>query len=356
MAPTPRSLPRAAARRARFPWRAVIYGVVILYLFVDLYWVAGPLRGQLERWRSPQDSVEAGPVAALLYGEPLTLTTLDQAVVRYLWKRGRSVEGLSPRMRRELRLAVLRELVIDRALEVRAKYQDQEIDEAVLEEEWQAFLARFPSPGQRRAELESWGVEDADAREALRQRLLKERWLEQAILPDLEVASEEIEAWFAENREDLRLPERIRARHIFLPSLRQDQAALREQAQALHEALVEDQSRFSELAKEQSRDPATAPKGGDLGWFAADRMDASFTGPVFRHGGLGLLAPFESKIGWHVVEILNRAPGRPATLAEMEKEIRLHLRNEKRRVALQELEEQLFATAKVEIRWDVFQN
>jgi hypothetical protein len=62
---------------------------------------------------------------------------------------------------------------------------------------------------------------------------------------------------------------------------------------------------FAELARVHSTDAATAGNGGNMGWFA--KGDNPLIGDaVFAHGSTNLLGPIESRMGYHVVEVLDR--------------------------------------------------
>src|SRR4029079_14656811 len=69
---------------------------------------------------------------------------------------------------------------------------------------------------------------------------------------------------------------------------------------------------FAALAKRLSADTATAPKGGDLGWFGPRDMDPTFTNAVAQlKKGEFTKTPVQTAAGWHVIQLLgtrDRAP------------------------------------------------
>ncbi len=63
---------------------------------------------------------------------------------------------------------------------------------------------------------------------------------------------------------------------------------------------------FASLASEYSKDPGSAAKGGDLGFFSRGRMvkpfeDAAFNTPV---GEVSL--PVQSQFGWHIIKVIDK--------------------------------------------------
>jgi len=59
---------------------------------------------------------------------------------------------------------------------------------------------------------------------------------------------------------------------------------------------------FQALARENSQDANTAPKGGDLGWFAQDTYGADFASHVAALQDGQVSAPFKTEAGWHIVQ------------------------------------------------------
>lgn len=63
---------------------------------------------------------------------------------------------------------------------------------------------------------------------------------------------------------------------------------------------------FAELAKAYSEDQATAPKGGDLGWFGPGEMTPAFQQVVDSLQPGQVSEPFRSPFGWHLVKLIER--------------------------------------------------
>jgi peptidyl-prolyl cis-trans isomerase SurA len=58
---------------------------------------------------------------------------------------------------------------------------------------------------------------------------------------------------------------------------------------------------FADLAREHSEDKASAPRGGDLGWFARDAHGVEFGAQVAALADGEVSAPFKADDGWHIV-------------------------------------------------------
>ena len=76
------------------------------------------------------------------------------------------------------------------------------------------------------------------------------------------------------------------------------------------------------IAAELSEDQRSKNNGGDLGWFSRERLATDFTAAVFA---LPDKTPslLRTKLGWHLVELLERKPARVETVAMANKSARI---------------------------------
>jgi peptidyl-prolyl cis-trans isomerase SurA len=63
---------------------------------------------------------------------------------------------------------------------------------------------------------------------------------------------------------------------------------------------------FAELAKKYSQDPGSAPKGGDLGWLTPGVVVESFQQQMDKLQPGQVSQPFQTRYGWHLVQVLER--------------------------------------------------
>ena len=97
----------------------------------------------------------------------------------------------------------------------------------------------------------------------------------------------------------------VKASHILINQYGSDEKNL-EEANKLYYKLVAG-ANFADLAKEFSKDPGSAVKGGDLGYFSKGMMvkefeDASFSGKVGE-----VQKPVKTNYGYHIIKITDRA-------------------------------------------------
>jgi parvulin-like peptidyl-prolyl isomerase len=76
---------------------------------------------------------------------------------------------------------------------------------------------------------------------------------------------------------------------------------------------LQDGADFAALASEHSIDEATAPNGGDLGWFTRGEMVAPFADTAFTLEPGQTSEPVETEFGWHIIRTLERDGERALT-------------------------------------------
>ncbi|QOY62311.1 peptidylprolyl isomerase [Lysobacter sp. H21R4] len=59
---------------------------------------------------------------------------------------------------------------------------------------------------------------------------------------------------------------------------------------------------FAALAREESQDPSSQARGGDLGWFARDQFGPDFGAEVAKLDDGAISSPFRTQAGWHIVK------------------------------------------------------
>ena len=82
---------------------------------------------------------------------------------------------------------------------------------------------------------------------------------------------------------------------------------------------------FSELAEEYSKDPGSASKGGELGWFGYGQMVSEFQDTAYGLKEIGEISkPFKTQFGYHIVKLLGKRPLEPFDEKRAEIETKLN--------------------------------
>jgi peptidyl-prolyl cis-trans isomerase D len=139
------------------------------------------------------------------------------------------------------------------------------------------------------------------------------------------------------NISDYKHPAQVRARHILIrvssdaPDDEVEKA--RVEAKRLAAEARKRGADFAALAREHSQDAATAPKGGELGWFSADQMIEPFAKAAFGAKPGEIVGPVRTKFGWHVIRVEEKRPAMDRPFEEVKGEIAARLLRDDRALA-----------------------
>jgi peptidyl-prolyl cis-trans isomerase D len=138
----------------------------------------------------------------------------------------------------------------------------------------------------------------------------------------VEVGEDEIRAYYDGNRDEYTQDERVRARHILLRVEDESQASATEGRLAEIRSRIETGEDFATLAGELSDDPSSKVRGGDLGFFGRGQMIGAFEDAAFGAAPGALVGPIRTSFGYHLIEVLEKQAGGTRGLDEVGDEIR----------------------------------
>ncbi|MBB5350247.1 parvulin-like peptidyl-prolyl isomerase [Haloferula luteola] len=320
----------------KFTVRIFAYSAVLLYLAIDLVWLKGPLSQHIRRSlpgspESLQKAKEQG-VVARVFGKPIYQSQVERALLEHLWLEGRTLADLPVEKRRDARMAALNDLIDHELLrtKVQANQNDLPVSAAEIDEAIRRLATRFAHRDEMQRELAAEGIDsEKELRFRLAARIQQQKYIESRIAPETEVTAEEARDWYQSHRDELALPVRVHARHLFLATLGKEASKVKARLESAISDLNAGKQSFENLAASLSEDPRTAPRGGDLGWLTAERLPADFAAPVFQ---LPLHQPklIRTSLGWHYVEVLEKRPRETRPFEEARAEIIAALRSAKR--------------------------
>jgi parvulin-like peptidyl-prolyl isomerase len=173
------------------------------------------------------------------------------------------------------KIALLDEVIATEALRmVSGKLNDSAVAGEVAD-----LKHQFADKRQFRAVLSRSGVSQSQLGRLLADTIGGERSIEKQIAPRLAVSDAEVGQYFQQSETQFTQPLRIRVRHIFLAA---PEGAAPEVTEAKNRQMLDIAARlcqgedFAELAATMSEDEASKKNGGDLGFFAADRVPEEF--------------------------------------------------------------------------------
>lgn len=144
--------------------------------------------------------------------------------------------------------------------------------------------------------------------------------------------------WFKQHPDVAKIPER---RHVG-----QLVVATRKEAEELRARILKGESLFT-LAGQYSIDPVGRKQNGDMGWIAEGRGMPELEGALSKLGDGKISDVIETKVGFHLLTVLEREPGGQKTYEDVRDRVRQMIINEKLPAYLGELERRYKVSWKV---------
>ena len=148
----------------------------------------------------------------------------------------------------------------------------------------------------------------------LRDKLLVDEYLDgetrDAVTP------EAVRKLYDETVKDMKPEEEVRARHILVED--------EDTAKKVY-ARIKGGEDFAKIAAEMSKDPGSKAEGGELGFFARERMVAPFAEAAFKLKPGETSEPVKSQFGWHVIQVEERRTKPVPTFDAMKDQVEQYL-------------------------------
>jgi peptidyl-prolyl cis-trans isomerase C len=178
------------------------------------------------------------------------------------------------------------------------------------------------------------------------------RMLTEALKDKLAPSPEQVDDFYKSNPDRFKQGERVRASHILIAvpqgadEITKDKA--REKAAGVLKK-IKAGGDFAALAKENSADPGSAIKGGDLGYFQPGQMVGPFNDVAFKLAPGQVSDLVETQFGFHIIKVVDKQAGRTVPLDEVRAQLTQFLENQNRQRESGAFVDGLRAKSKIEI-------
>lgn len=146
-----------------------------------------------------------------------------------------------------------------------------------------------------------------------------------AVAAQISVSDADIKAYYDQNAARYSEEEQRRASHILIKADKSaseaDKAAAKEKAEKLLAQVRKNPADFAKLAKENSQDPGSAERGGDLDFFGKGMMVKSFEDAAFKLKQGEISDVVESDFGYHIIQLTAVKPAVVKPLDEVKSQI-----------------------------------
>ena len=242
--------------------------------------------------------------------------------------------------REELQRSFLVQLIDRELIHGEARRLNIEITEADIDAALQAYRQDYSGTSfetmlqERGVTLEGW-------REELKESLIMEKLLEEAVYSRVDVIDKEVTAYYEANRGQFDRPAQVRARQIVVANEAEGQEVL---------GLLRQGRPFAEIAAEYSLSP-DAEQGGDLGFFARGEMPPEFDEVVFDLPVNRLSDLVKSDYGYHIFLVEEKRKATRLKKKDAADEIRAILESQKKEVVYLDWLQEMRARAVISVDW-----
>ncbi|MDO8437806.1 MAG: SurA N-terminal domain-containing protein [Nitrosomonadaceae bacterium] len=149
----------------------------------------------------------------------------------------------------------------------------------------------------------------------------------------MQVNVDETRKYFEEHKDGLGQPEERQASHILISvsatASDADKAAARAKAEQLLAQAKQTPQSFADLARQQSQDPGSAAKGGDLGFFGRGMMVKAFEDAVFQMRPEEIRGLIQTDFGFHIIKLSAIKAGKTVNFDEVKNQVEQELKKQK---------------------------
>ena len=248
--------------------------------------------------------------------------------------------------------SVLNQLIIQAIFDKEIKNRGIKVTEKDVNEAINGIIDKVGSKEQLNKILKDNGVSVRDFKKDIENQV-KLKKLAQAS-SDTKVSDSEVKSFYDSNRQMFTHKEQVRASHILIPtnptqveqeivstSKKQiEPSKLKKQvdekimenrklAQKLADELKANDSKFENYAKKYSKDYTTAQRGGDLGYFEADRMVPEFAQAAFNAKPNSVIGPVQTVYGLHIIKVVDRVAAGTESFDKVKSDLKERLQTQK---------------------------
>lgn len=301
-----------------------------------------------ETQAQPKDAKDPNAMVATVNGVTITMGQLDKEINNLMMQMGNRVSPEQQEAFRGMAQKQALEYLVNQLL------VGQEADKKgitaspeEIDAKFQAVTQNFPSPEQFQEQMKRMGITEADLRGELALNLKMEKLLEPVTAQLGQITDADLQAYYNENLEQLKTPERVHASHILVTVAKEDDDATKQQKRQkladIRQQLLNGKD-FAEAAKESSDCPSKE-RGGDLGLFERGRMVKPFEDVAFQAKVGEVSDIVETDFGYHLIKVADHQQASTPTLEEVRSNITEQLTNSRREKALTDYIAQLRTSA-----------
>lgn len=307
-----------------------------------------------------KDAAPAAPAAAaapeikdpvaVVEGVEIKKAELDEVLTNVLAQSGRKPDEMPGDQKLGAYNMILNDLIIEKLINKRSadiKVTDEEVDAT-----FKKATANFGSEEEVQKQIAASGQTLEKIKANIKSSLRQQHWVESQVKGKNEVTDADAEAFYKENPEQFKAPERVRASHILVAVKEDATPEVVTEKQKAAEGIAARAKKgedFAKLAKELSEDPSAKQNSGDLDFFTKEQMVPEFSNAAFSMKKDEISEPVRSQFGYHVIKVTDRKAPETISLESAKPRLLAFLKQQKERTEIQKVVKELRDKADVKI-------
>ncbi|HUV09104.1 MAG TPA: peptidylprolyl isomerase [Spirochaetia bacterium] len=288
---------------------------------------------------------------ALVNGEPILREELDRELnltKQQLAGGGQAID--------ETKIPEIEKSILNRLIDIKLIHQESisrgiAVTDEEAKEQLKTLKGQFQSEEEFTNALKTMGLTEEIIINQMKRDLALERFLKTYMEDAVKIPDEEILDYYVKNPQLFIAPERVRASHILVTV--DSSATDDDKTKALNKIRVarlrlEKGEDFAEVAKQVSEGPS-APKGGDLDFFARGQMVKPFEDAAFALKKGEISGIVETQFGYHLIKATDRQPETVLEYDQVKERIKSLLGQERSQTIIEALVAELKEKAKIKI-------
>ena len=138
-----------------------------------------------------------------------------------------------------------------------------------------------------------------------------------------QIPDDALRAYYNEHIDDYKVQNRVHAEHILFKTVGKTDAEVAEIKKKAEDTFAQAKkgANFEDLAKKNSEDDASKPKGGDLGWIVEGQTVPEFQKVAFSLANGAISDLVKTEYGFHIIKVLDHEQAHTKTFEEVRGEI-----------------------------------
>lgn len=297
-------------------------------------------------------------VVAVVNGEAIRSSDVDNVIQQFLHQLGKDPhQFLGQKADTTLWREALNWIISMRLLTQEAHKQSLTVDNKEVDVALNIIKRRFPSEQKFLDALKEAQLSMEQFVNNVTNELMVQKLLDQKIVPKMvDVSDEDALQHYNEHGDRFIQDEQIRVHHLLIKlSETADKEKIKsaeDKARRILERIKRGED-IENLARQYSEDPASALKGGDLGFFCRGDMIKNFEDAAFalKEGEVSDIV--RTPLGFHIIRMDERKPRQKIPFNKVKTEINSYLKQERFNRLLQGYVDELKSRAKISLREQV---